>query len=296
MAKLLLTAGVTGLALNSARMLLGFTGLRAAMLAVTAPLTGFVAVIARLLALPGFIALTGYQIGAGVSDIVTGERKSWIGRQARKVATWIDPDVAMLNGPKGGGEGGSAMDFWMGQGYTREQAAGIVANELAESGGNPNARGDGGLAHGLYQHHQDRRAAIKAATGIDMSTASAMDQRRGAAWEMKNGNVGFNDAYFRGLNNPADAAAYMVTNFERPKDQYGESVKRARAAMDIARSSPFGSGSGGTTNNSGQTISVGTVTVQTNASDPQAVARAVKEELGNIHRETHAQYSDGVGY
>ena len=78
-----------------------------------------------------------------------------------------------------------AMDFYMSQGYTRAQAAGIVANEQRESGGDPAARGDGGRASGLYQWHPDRVKAIKDATGIDVTTASAEDQRRAAIWEMK---------------------------------------------------------------------------------------------------------------
>lgn len=125
-----------------------------------------------------------------------------------------------------------AISFWTKKGYTPQQAAAIEANIFHESGGRADARGDGGRAHGLFQHHPDRRARILAATGIDMSTANAMDQRRAAAWEMKNEAV-FRDAVFRRINNPAEAAAYFTAKFERPADISGESAKRGATANKI---------------------------------------------------------------
>jgi hypothetical protein len=40
----------------------------------------------------------------------------------------------------------TALDFFVGHGWTREQSAGIVANLVAESNLNPEAVGDGGQA------------------------------------------------------------------------------------------------------------------------------------------------------
>lgn len=125
-----------------------------------------------------------------------------------------------------------ALNFWLSEGYTPAQAAAIVANEAHESGGRSNARGDGGRAHGLFQHHPDRRQNILRATGIDISNASAEDQRRATAWEMKNEAV-FRDGVFRAMNDPAEAAAYFSSKFERPADQYGEANKRGNTARDI---------------------------------------------------------------
>lgn len=276
----MLTAA-TGLSVAMPRLLLGFTGLASGAVSAAFALSRFVSLL-------GVIVGMTAGIGGGIADIVTGERKSLLGKAARKVAGWIDPDVKTRYSSAPSGDG-SAMDFWMSQGYTREQAAAWVATELAESSGNPRARGDGGRAHGLFQHHPDRRAAIFAATGIDMSTASAADQRRAAAWEAKNGNVGFNDAYFRSLTNAGDAAAYITSNFERPADIGGESIRRAQSAMSIASNSSFGAGGFG---GKSQTINVGEITVNTQAKDPNEVATAISNQL----RTTYAQFNDSTGF
>ena len=44
-------------------------------------------------------------------------------------------------------------------GMGKNQRAAVLATIVAESGGNPKAIGDGGLAHGLFQWHPDRYKA-----------------------------------------------------------------------------------------------------------------------------------------
>lgn len=130
-----------------------------------------------------------------------------------------------------------SMAFWVSQGLTTAQAAGMAAQEMHESGGNPGARGDpeGGVmkAHGLYQWHPDRRAKILAGTGIDVSTASAADQRKAAAWELKNRET----AAWRQLQGAAtpNAAGVAGTGFERPGNRAGEEIARGQTAEGIAR-------------------------------------------------------------
>lgn len=53
-----------------------------------------------------------------------------------------------------------AWNFWASKGLTPTQVAGVMGNIGAESGFNPSAKGDGGKAWGLYQHHPDRRAGM----------------------------------------------------------------------------------------------------------------------------------------
>ncbi len=66
--------------------------------------------------------------------------------------------------------GAGIFNFWVGKGLAPHQAAGMAAQEVAESGGRPNVPGDyvdgKPQAYGAYQHHADRRALILANTGI----------------------------------------------------------------------------------------------------------------------------------
>lgn len=217
------------------------------------------------------------------------------------MAGWLDSDIAARNeamrkaqeAAPAGDTGGDAMSFWMSQGYSREQAAGIVANEIAESGGKPGARGDGGKAHGLYQWHPDRRRRILEATGIDVSTASAMDQRRAAAWEMKNEPI-FNDQTFRSISSPDEAAAYFSMKFERPADVAGEAFRRGQSALDIAANTPLSTmGEGGSNVSRNTNVKVDKVEVNTQATDAQGIAQYVGSELERILGFAFGNLDDG---
>ncbi len=65
------------------------------------------------------------------------------------------PASAPVSG--GGGDVASqAWSFFKAKGLQDHQVAGIMGNIRAESGFRPDAIGDGGLAHGLFQHHPGR--------------------------------------------------------------------------------------------------------------------------------------------
>lgn len=113
---------------------------------------------------------------------------------------------------------GESFSFWTRKGLTPAQAAGMVAQEMAESGGNPGARGDyvngQPTAIGAYQWHKDRRAQILAKTGIDVSTATIQQQREAAYWELMNVE---HEARRRLLAaTTPEQAGMAATEFERP--------------------------------------------------------------------------------
>jgi hypothetical protein len=56
----------------------------------------------------------------------------------------------------GGSVASQAWNFFKSKGLADHQVAGILGNVKAESNFNPSAIGDGGLAHGLFQHHPNR--------------------------------------------------------------------------------------------------------------------------------------------
>lgn len=197
--------------------------------------------------------------------------------------------------PKGRYDHKSAMDFWMSQGFTREQAAGIVANEIAESAGNPRARGDGGRAHGLYQWHPDRRAEIYKATGIDISNASAEEQRKAAAWEAQ--KMGVSDM-IRRAKTADEAAAIFTTKFERPANAALRAVERGKMAVDIANSYALNSAgnsyTGGNTSNAN--VKIDQINVQTQATDASGISAAIGQELNSQIRSAVSNIDDGVAY
>lgn len=184
---------------------------------------------------------------------------------------------------------GNDLAFWMSKGYSREQSAAWLAAAQAESGNNPRAVGDGGRAMGLFQWHPDRRAAIKAATGIDVATASHSEQLEAAAWEAENRG---DAARIKSATSASSAAAIHTQFFERPFDIAGESVKRGQLAMSIANSTPVGAVGGG----AGKTISVktGDINVHTAATDASGIASDLSRELSTQLSMAIANLDDGV--
>jgi len=115
------------------------------------------------------------------------------------------------------------------RGYTQEQAAGFVAQIAHESNFNPNARGDGGAAHGLFQHHPDRRAIIQRNTGINLSNATPEQQVDAALWELENSekNAG---REVKSAKTAAEAGYALGFYWERPADKHGQGIARGRTA------------------------------------------------------------------
>lgn len=165
-------------------------------------------------------------------------KRAWNGRPTWLGGSGGDPANGAATAPSGSaGQQAAAQEsyaFWRGKGLSHEQAVGMVANERAESRHNPGARGDGGLAHGLYQHHPDRRAAILAGSGIDISTATAAQQREAAFWEMTKGAEKKAWAALKQAQSAGEAAAVVSRLYERPLAQDAEASKRAAIANGLA--------------------------------------------------------------
>lgn len=207
-----------------------------------------------------------------------------------------------------------SMDFWMQNGLTRAQASAMVAQEARESQGDPNAIGDGGQAHGLFQWHSDRQRNIMAGTGIDVRNSSHGDQLKAALWEMK--TRGDFDRLLA-TDSPEEGAAVATRYFERPADIAGESAMRAKIARDyynastmqnvaeaqttiqVADTTPFSS-SAPISNPFGQggdktvSITTGNITVHTQATDADGIAQSIDGALHQRFADTAANFDDGV--
>ncbi|CAB3636818.1 hypothetical protein CEY09_14470 [Achromobacter marplatensis] len=131
---------------------------------------------------------------------------------------------------------------FMGMGWTKEQASGIAANILQESGGNPFSVGDGGKAYGIGQWHPDRQEDFKRVFKRDIRDSTLDDQLKFFDWELRNG-PGQQRVAGDLLSRATDAnrAAAIVSQYhERPKDVEGEKYKRGIMADRI-----FGAMTGG---------------------------------------------------
>lgn len=193
-------------------------------------------------------AAIGYQTPAGYD--VQKERSLTTWDRVKNVWGWMTGkksyDEAFKSSWTGGGRArpqslSSAQEkanaaesfaFWKANGFTDEQAAGIVANEMHESRMNPRAVGDGGRAIGIFQHHPDRRAKILAGTGIDMSSATHLEQLKGTLWELQNYEKRAMDAVLN-AKTPEEAAAAFSMLFERPADAQGQARARAATAAKL---------------------------------------------------------------
>ncbi len=125
-----------------------------------------------------------------------------------------------------------ALAYFVTQGWTPAQAAGIVANLQAESGLRPDAAGDGGQAYGIAQWHHDRQVNFAAVIGKDIHGSSVEDQLAFVHAELNGAEKAAGHA-LRDCTNAADAGACVSKMYERPADREGEAAKRASLAQHI---------------------------------------------------------------
>lgn len=141
-----------------------------------------------------------------------------------------------LSGAGNGGERGrinAAMSYFVSQGWTREQAAGIVANLMAESGVDPHrAQMGGGPGYGIGQWEGPRQAEFARWAGHDIHGSSLQEQLGFVQYELTHGESAAG-AKLRGAGSAGDAAAIVCRYYERPADTTGQSQYRAGLASDI---------------------------------------------------------------
>ncbi len=119
-------------------------------------------------------------------------------------------------------------DFWASKGFTEPQIAGILAGgPAAESNFNPDLVGDNGTSYGLYQHHAERLARLRARYG-DHPT---VDQQNQFAWdELNDPTRRAALTALRAAPTAAQAAGIWTAGFEVPAHTYDRAMERAQAA------------------------------------------------------------------
>jgi hypothetical protein len=194
----------------------------------------------------GFVARLlgkgGGPMGTGLEIMEMMKADSQNGNQVRTFLRSMfgieDPgEAAPWAGAKpGGGKAGSAsgiIDYFVSQGWSREQAAGIAANLSAESKFNPRSVGDGGSAYGIAQWHPDRQAAFKEKFGHDIRDSTLEEQLAFVQHELTQGREQFAGAKLRQARTAQEAGATVSQYYERPGDVAGEAARRAQFAGQL---------------------------------------------------------------
>ena len=189
--------------------------------------------------------LNPYAVGAGAlfysKDLNAGEDATLASARRAQGKSYLTPGEYS----PGGTNDPKILDIaqkFMGMGWSKEQAAGIAANILQESGGNPYSVGDGGKAYGIGQWHPDRQEDFKRVFKRDIRDSTLDDQLKFFDWELRNGpgqQRVAGDLLARATD--ANRAAAIVSQYhERPADVEGEKYRRGIMADRI-----FGAMNGG---------------------------------------------------
>ena len=142
------------------------------------------------------------------------------------------------------GSATEAMNFFMSQGYTREQSAGIVANLIAESSLIPTNHNRDEDSRGIAQWNNrgaapgrpGRRDRVEQFLGSPVLQSSFQDQLRAVAWELSSsGPEARAGELLRRTTTAEEASDIIMNQYERPSQS--ERVRtgpiRRRQALDL---------------------------------------------------------------
>lgn len=163
--------------------------------------------------------------------------------QARAVATAARDRIAPI-AAGAGSLGAQALAYFRSQGWTKEQAAGIIANVAKESSFNAKAVGDGGKAFGIAQWHPDRQANFKKLFGKDIRESTFAEQLAFIQHELTAGTEKAAGAVLRATKTARDAGAAVSRHYERPAAANmearlrGDMAERWFARADLTSGAP----------------------------------------------------------
>ncbi|MFC7611709.1 phage tail tip lysozyme [Teichococcus aestuarii] len=128
-----------------------------------------------------------------------------------------------------------AFAYFRSQGWSAEQAAGLVANLRHESGAGLNHRavGDGGASHGIAQWRDSRLQDFRLWAGKDIRESSFEDQLAFVQHELTAGRERAAGDALRAAQSAAEAAATVSRRYERPARAEAEAAARASTAEGL---------------------------------------------------------------
>jgi len=163
-----------------------------------------------------------------------------------------------------------AMSFFQKKGWTKEQAAGLVANLKKESGLNPSAVGDSGKAYGIGQWHSDRQTEFQKLFGHSIFGSSIDEQLAFMQYELTQGNERGAGNRLRATTSANEAGAVVSRYYERPANVLSEMAARGDLANSLMR---------GSTTSTSKTVQIGEVNVVTQATDANGIAKDIGKSL-----------------
>jgi hypothetical protein len=116
------------------------------------------------------------------------------------------------------------------------QAAGIVANLVAESGLRSNALGDGGNAYGIAQWQPDRQANFQNWAGKSIRESPFKQQLEFVHHELRFGHERTAGILLLGTTDADRAGDVVSRRYERPLLREVEAARRGNAAAALAQS------------------------------------------------------------
>ena len=121
-----------------------------------------------------------------VIRIPTGQVALPGGRTKRQGNTRIPDRAEKLTTTTSTGNPKIAMEFFLDQGWTPEQAAGLVANLQAESYDRIDPAAENGGAYGIAQWRGSRKRDFEQEMGMPLRGSGLMDQLKFVQWELNN--------------------------------------------------------------------------------------------------------------
>jgi hypothetical protein len=126
------------------------------------------------------------------------------------------------------------LDYFKSQGWTANQASGIVAGLQSENDTfDPHRMGDNNHATGLGQWHKDRAAIFKQKYGHDIYSATGAEQAEFVQYELTHNEKSAGDA-LRNTGNAYDAGNVFRQNYERPANLVSEGARTGALAQQIS--------------------------------------------------------------
>jgi LysM repeat protein len=121
-----------------------------------------------------------------VIRIPTGQVAVPGGRTKRQGSTRLPDRAEKLTTTTSTGNPKIAMEFFLDQGWTPEQAAGLVANLQAESYDRIDPAAENGGAYGIAQWRGSRKRDFEEEMGMPLKGSSLEDQLKFVQWELNN--------------------------------------------------------------------------------------------------------------
>jgi tetrahydromethanopterin S-methyltransferase subunit G len=187
------------------------------------------------------------------------------------------------NVPKfaGGSKRQQAMDYFIKQGWSKEQAAGLVANLETESELNVASRGDSGHAYGIGQWHEDRQAEFQKLFGKSIKGSSYEEQLAFVNYELTQGKEQRAGRDLKTQMTAAGAGGSVSSLYERPRARaYNMQIRGGRAEQILSGYQPGATVAAETPVAGGSAPMGAPMDSPGGSKDPNAMTAAVDKALG----------------